>query len=128
MLMPDVTEILDDPEIGGGEPFQVQRVKNNRSRGHITRDVETIEVTGNIQPQDRSSQPSTAEDLLNEGIVIYACFEFRTGRNDGSPEYVGADEILYDGNRYRVTRVDNWSKWGFSIAYATKVMDVEEVV
>ena len=124
--MPDVTEILDDPEVGGGEPFQVVRYTGRRTLGTITKEAQTFDLTGNIQPQDMASQSSTAEDLLTENIVVYAKFGFQTGSNDGSNVYTSADEILYDGKRYRVTRVNDWHKWGFSIAYATRVMDTQE--
>ena len=123
MLMPDVTEIINDPEIGGGQPFQVRRVSNTRVLGGVTRNVETIDLIGNIQPQDMSSQSSTVEDTLNETIVIYANFGFQTGENTGDSPFTGADEILYDGKVYRVTSVNNWSEWGFSIANATRVRD-----
>ena len=126
MLMPDVTEILDDPEIGGGQPFTVIRNTVTRTLGSIVKTPETFNLSGNIQPQSMSSQTSTSEDTLNEGIVIYAKFAFQAGTNDGGYTFIGADEILYDGKRYRVTNVNNWSKWGFSIANATRVMDMEE--
>lgn len=127
MLMPDVTEILDDPEVGGGEPFQVVRYTITRTLGAITKTPEVFDLTGNIQPQDMASQSSTAEDLLTENIVVYAKFGFQTGSNDGGQTYTSADEILYDSKRYRVTRVSDWHKWGFSIAYATRVMDTEVI-
>ena len=123
MLMPDVTEIINDPEVGGGQPFQVRRVANTRVMGGVTRSVEVIDCTGNIQPQSLQTQSSTAEDLKTESIVIYACFSFSVGSNDGGVTFDGPDEILYDGKTYRVTSVNDWSDWGFSIAYATRVMD-----
>ncbi|MBP5460617.1 MAG: hypothetical protein J6Y20_00620 [Lachnospiraceae bacterium] len=122
MLLPDVTEILDDPEVGGGQSFQVIRRTVSRGLGTANSTETTYNVTGNIQPQDLSAQTSTSEDTETETIVIYAIFSFQTGENDGNGPYTSADEILYDGKRYRVTRVNNWSKWGFSIAYATRVM------
>lgn len=125
MLMPDITEILDDPEVGGGQPFQVKRYTNTRKLGSVTKKAKTYNVTGNIQPQDLSAQTSTSEDTLNESVVIYARFAFQAGENGGGATFTGADEILYNGKRYRVTRVNNWSEWGFSIAYATRVMDTE---
>ena len=127
MLLPDVTEIIDDPEIGGGQAFQVVRYTSTRTLGAITKTPKTYNLTGNIQPQDMSTQTSTSEDELNESIVIYAKFAFQAGENNGGTTYYGPDEIHYDGKRYRVTRVNNWSKWGFSIAYATRVMDMEVV-
>ncbi len=135
MLAPDVLEILDDPEVGGGVPFQVRRVTNKRSLGSVTREPVIYDVTGNIQPENKSSQSSTAEDLLSESIVVYAAFVFQTGSNPGEPvvttvndeavsvaSFVGPDEILYNGHVWRVTQVQNWEEWGFSVAHATKVM------
>ena len=122
--MPDVTEILYDPEVGGGQPFKVRRVENVRTAGSITRSETVTDLAGNIQPQEKGSQSSTVEDQQSETIVIYAAFTFQTGENGGSGSFIGPDEILYSGKTYRVTRVNNWSEWGFSIAYATRVMDM----
>jgi len=127
MLLPDVTEILDDPEVGGSQPFVLVRTTNRRTLGKVTVSKVNIPLTGNIQPQEMGSQSSTVEDTENETIVIYAKFGFQCGKNDGSNVFYGADEILYNNKRYRVTRVNNWIQWGFSIAYATRVMDVEVV-
>jgi len=123
MLMPDVLEILNDPEVGGGVAFKVRRVTNTRKLGGVTRTVQLFDVTGNIQPQDKSVQASTTEDSLSESIVIRAPFEFSVGGSDGEVSFNGEDEILWDGRVWRVVRIDNWSKWGFSVAYATLVMD-----
>ena len=122
MLMPDVTAILDDPEVGGGQAFQVIRNASVRSMGGYTKTPMTYNATGNIQPQEMSNQSSTAEDLLNESIVVYSTFLFQTGSNSGT-SIVEADIIVYDNLHWRVTRVDDWSKWGYSRAYATRVRD-----
>lgn len=121
MNLPDVLENLNDPELGGGVAFQVKRTVNTRAMGNVTQETEYLNVTGNIQPQTKSSQASTPEDPRTEEIVIYAAFEFQLGANDGD-KFTGPDEILFNGNTYRVTRVNNWSDWGFSIAYAERVM------
>lgn len=123
MLMPDVTEIIDDPEVGGGQPFKVHRVTNTRVKGSVTRSVEVIDCTGNIQPQSLQTQPSTAEDERTETIVIYSRFVFSVGSNDGGVTFGGPDEVLYNGKTYRITSVNDWADWGFTIAYATRVMD-----
>lgn len=127
MLMPDVTEIIDDPEIGGGQAFTVIRYESRRALGAVSVEKvpHTFNLVGNIQPQDLSNQTSTTEDTRNESIVIYAKFAFQIGENEGGASYTGPDEILYDNKRYRVTRVNNWAKWGFSIADATRIMDYE---
>jgi len=124
MLMPDVTDILDDPEVGGGVTFTVTRNKSVRNRGGYKKTPEKYTATGNIQPQDMNNQSSTAEDLLNESIVIYSTFLFQAGSNTGA-SIVEADVVSYNGLSWRVTRVDNWHDWGFSRAYATRIMDVK---
>ena len=126
MLMPDVTEILNDPEVGGGQAFTVRRVQNVRVLGGVERKVTTYAVTGNIQPQELSVQSSTVEDLRNESIVIRAMFDFKVGNNEGGSAFDGEDEVLWDGAVWRITRVENWIKWGFTTAYATRVMDIIE--
>ena len=127
MLLPDVTTILSDPEVGGGQSFQVKRTSCTRSLGKITKTVSVVDVIGNVQPQDKSSQTSTSEDNLNESIVVYAPFNFCIGEDDGNAyaTFNGADEIVYNSKLYRVTRVSDWYEWGFSIAYATRVRDME---
>ena len=40
MLNPDVTEILDDPEVGGGVSFQVKRTTNARVLGSVEQTTE----------------------------------------------------------------------------------------
>ena len=126
MLMPDVTPILDDPEVGGGQSFQVLRTRTTRTFNTQTEKLgetpqtQTFNATGNIQPQAKNVQPSTAEDLLNEGIVVYSTFIFQAGSTDDTG-FTGPDEIIYNGIRWRVTQVDNWKEWGFNIAYAMRV-------
>ena len=121
MLLPDVLEIIDDPELGGGVSFQVIRTLSSREVGTVVNNEVTIEATGNIQPQNKSTQSSTVEDNLSEGIVIYSTFIFQTGENNGGSHFVGPDQIFWGGHRWRVTSVDNWENWGFTIARAEKV-------
>ena len=121
MNLPDVLEIIDDPEVGGGVAFQVRRVVNRRVMGDVVQTEEILNATGNIQPQEKRSQGSTPEDLKIERIVIYSTFQFRMGANEGA-KFTGPDEILFNGNTYRLTSVNNWSDWGFMIANAERVM------
>lgn len=122
MLMPDVTEILDDPEVGGGVSFQVRRKTTRRVRGNVETTERNFTATGNIQPQSKGNQPSTVEDQQNESIVVYSTFTFQNGVNNGTSIFTQTDEILYRGKVYRVTHVDDWSEWGYTRAYATHDM------
>ena len=123
MLMPDVTAILNDPEVGGGVGFQVIRSSAVRSRAGYNKTSTVYNATGNVQPQNMSNQPSTVEDLLDESIVVFSTFAFQTGSNIGT-SIVEADIIVYNNVNWRVTRVDNWSEWGYTRAYATRVRDI----
>ena len=122
MLNPDVTEILDDPEVGGGQPFLIRRPKQVRTKGSVTLVTEESAATGNIQPADKSATQDTNEDQLNEQIVIRTTAYLQAGTRDASGVYQ-ADEIIWNGIRWRVTRVENWIEWGFVSAYATRVRE-----
>ena len=126
MLLPDVTAILYDPEIGGGQAFQVIRTTGVRSRSGYTQTPTYFNATGNVQPQELSNQSSTAEDLLNESIVIYSTFSFQVGSNSVE-SIIEADIVIYDNKFWRVTRVNDWSKWGCTTAYATRIRDMVAV-
>ena len=121
MLLPDVLEIIDDPEVGGGVEFQVIRTVTTRKLGTVENVTQKINATGNIQPEGKGIQASTLEDPMNEGIVIYSTFIFQTGENSGGISFTGPDEVIWNGIRWRLTRVDNWADWGFTIAHAERV-------
>ena len=122
MLMPDVTAILYDPEVGGGQEFTVTRNSSVRKKGGYTKTPTVTTAIGNIQPQEMSNQTSTSEDLLTESIIIYSTFCFQTGSNTGS-SIIEADLVFWNNLYWRVTRVEDWSKWGYTRAYATLVRD-----
>ena len=122
MLNPDVTEILDDPEVGGGQAFLIRRPKQIRVKGSVDLQVQEIWATGNIQPADKSATQGANEDQLNEQIVIRTTAYLQAGTRDESGVYQ-ADEIIWNRIRWRVTRVENWIEWGFVSAYATRVRE-----
>ena len=122
MLDPDVREILDDPEVGGGVSLLIRRPTQVRVKGSIEQTYEEIPATGNIQPQEKSAGQTANEDQLNESIVIRTTAYLQAGSRENGAVY-GADEITYKGIRWRVTRVDNWYDWGFVTGYATRVRE-----
>lgn len=123
MLMPDVTAILYDPEVGGGQTFQVTRNYSVRKKGGYEKTPTVTTAIGNIQPQEMGNQTSTSEDLLNESIVIFTTFFFQTGSNTGS-SIIEADIVFWNNLYWRVTRVEDWSKWGYTKGYATRIRDM----
>lgn len=122
MLNPDVTEILDDPELGGGLAFLIRRPKQVRVKGSVELVTEEIPATGNIQPAEKTATPNANEDQLNERIVIRTTAYIQAGTRDATGVYQ-ADEIIFKGIRWRVTQVENWIDWGFTSAYATRVRE-----
>ena len=126
MLMPDVTAILYDPEVGGGQPFDVIRTNSVRDRGGYKKTATTIHAVGNIQPNEMKNQASTLEDLLSQSIVIYSTFCFQTGSNNGD-SIVEADIVIWNDLHWRVTQVEDWSKWGYTRAFATRTMEYQTV-
>ena len=122
MLDPDVREILDDPEVGGGVSFLIKRKKQIRVKGSVNEEVTDIPATGNIQPVNKSIQQTANEDQLDEQIVIRTTAMLQAGTRSAEGVF-GADEVVYQDIRWRVTRVDNWMEWGFVTAYATRVRE-----
>ena len=121
MLNPDVTELLDDPDLGGGESFTV--VRETRRRSLAANQSEQVirrrfAVTGNVQPaQTEDLQLLPEENRSERVIVIRSKFTFELG-TDGKSSYAPADLIIYDGKVWKATRVDHWSAWGFTTTYA----------
>lgn len=121
MLLPDVTALLTDPSLGGGVPFTVCRRLFRRVHGSVRPEqTETFTERGNLQPaQPTELQQLADEDKQSEVLVIRSTFAFQTG-SDAGQTFTAADEVTFGGCCWRVFRVENWSRWGFTVAYATK--------
>ena len=121
MLNPDVTDLLDDPELGGGVAFTVVRQTRRRTLSAYQDEEVTPEkftATGNIQPaQEEALNLLPEEDRSERVIVIRSTFVFQLGHDDGS-EYVQPDFVIYDDAVWKVERMDHWTAWGFTVAYA----------
>lgn len=118
--LPDVTFLLDDPALGGGVAFTVvrqSRVLSLLSDASVT--TEYIPATGNIQPAQPEDLQQLPEEQRHETvIVIRSTFKFRLASDVNGVQHL-PDEIDYHGNRWKVTRVDQWAAWGFTTAWAT---------
>lgn len=127
MLFPDVTEILVDPDIGGGLEFTAVRTTKHRTlRGELETEIEETVCRGNIQPaQPEDLEQMPQEDRKQTVIVIRSTFHFQLG-SDGDGEYTLPDEVKFDGKRYKINRVDDWSPWGFTTAWAVHRREVDE--
>lgn len=124
-LSPDITNILTDPDVGGGQQFTVVRQRITRKlNGAGTSVVTRTTCKGNIQPaQAIDLQQMPEEDRTSQTIVIRSTFHFSLGV-DGTGWYEPPDEVVYSGKTYKVNRVDDWDAWGFTTAWAILRKDV----
>lgn len=119
--MPDITELLDDPDVGGGQSFQVERTSGIRANGKKVPSTPTLHnATGNIQPaQPKELERLPEEDRKKNVIAIRSTFNFQMGSDDGGKAYTDPDVVIIGGKRYRVLKIDDWSLYGFQCAFAT---------
>lgn len=121
-MLPNVTALLNDPDLGGGKAFEVKRTILERKAGKLVPyRVLTFSASGNIQPagtHDLEKLPQ--EDRIKEIMVFRSTFVFQMGEEteEGS---VQTDEITFKGNLYRVLKIENWGEYGMYYAYASKV-------
>lgn len=118
-LLPDIRELLTDPDLGGGVSIIVTRKTYKRSYGHVEEaQTATYNVFGNAQPAGSVDLQSMAdEDRKTDTVIIRSTFDFQIGEDKGDT-FTAADEVAVFGRLWRVTRVEPWSPWGFTVAYA----------
>lgn len=121
ILSPDVTEILDDPEIGGGQKFTVFRRKATNGIDGVMKKTEIFQHTGNVQPASPDDlQLLSEEERSSPTIVIRSTFMFQMGENTGAnATYTEPDEVQAMGHVWKISRLDPWNAWGFTTAWFT---------
>ena len=118
MLSPHVSMLLDDPALGGGQPFEIHRRTVNRVTG--ADDTEPIKATGNIQPASPDDMARLPEADRPQRVKVFRSKALmQTGHDDGE-SYTHKDVLHYEGKEYNVLQVDPWEAWGMSFAYATE--------
>lgn len=121
MLNPDILSVLNDHDVGGGQPFTIIRATATRVKGRDTAPtLQTIEATGSVQPADRNALEQIPEgDRDNDVIVIRTETMIQNGETTDTGD-VMPDEILYHDHRYKVIRTGEWQRWGMYVAYAVR--------
>lgn len=118
MLRPDVSMLLNDPELGGGQAFEIHR--RERNRVNDTDVVTKIPASGNIQPASPEDLNQLPEADRTKAILVFRSkTPMQLGSDDGET-YTAKDELHYAGKVYNVLQVDNWGAWGMYFAYATE--------
>ena len=120
-LLPDITGLLDDPDVGGGQAFVIIRTTVQRRKGRAsTPTVERIPATGSVQPVSENQLEQLPEgDRDQADYIIRSTTPFQDGSSSGT-ETVLPDEIEYDGERYKLLKTKEWHKWGMHVAIVTR--------
>ena len=113
-LMPDVTELLFDPDLGAQE-FVVTRRTGKWVGGRLTVDTEeTLIAIGIIQPPSAEQLAFFPEGERRKGqIVIYTTTTLHL--TEGTDI---ADDIMWNGEQYKLVNVKRWDDYGYVEAYA----------
>lgn len=115
-LLPDVTELLVDPDLGAQE-FTVRRRKGRWYRGELVADKdETFTAIGIIQPPSSEDLQFFPEGERRRGMVaIYT--QTMLHMTEGKDV---SDDITWNNEAYKIVRVDRWDDYGYCVAYAQK--------
>lgn len=113
-LMPDVTELLFDPDLGAQE-FEVTRRTGKWSGGRMAvESEETIKAIGIIQPPSAEQLAFFPEGERRKGqIVIYTTTTLHL--TEGTDI---TDDVTWNGEKYKLVNVKRWDDYGYVEAYA----------
>jgi len=124
-LRPDVTELLNDPDIGGGQSFDIIRRTLVREKGRLgAEQTVTIKATGTLQPAGFEALQQLPEADRSENVmIIRTTTPLQIGKSGDASDTL-SDEIEYSGEKYKILQLKDWGKWGMYVAYVTRVGDV----
>lgn len=117
-LMPDVTHLLTDPELGA-QTFAVTRTTGVWVGGRLTfpdGSEETFNAVGIIQPPSPDHLQYFPEGERREGEKVIYTKTILHMSDKGNV----SDVITWHGEAYKIVRVDRWDDWGYCAAYAVK--------
>ena len=107
-LLPDITGLLDDPDVGGGQSFTILRTTFVRVKGRASAyEQSAIPATGSVQPADRNQLEQLPEGDRDRAVLV---IRSKTPILMGDSDTL-TDEILYHGERYKVLRTAEWQRW-----------------
>lgn len=113
----DVTDLLIDPDLA--EPLVIQRQKETvTDKGRETNTVETFHSFGVVQPKDTAiggNEVTRGADGMFRAAALIIITPFRL-RGPG-PGYQ-PDQVIWQGDPYVVTLVNNFTRYGAGFVYA----------
>lgn len=113
-LMPDVTMLLHDPDLGAQE-FTVKRRTGKWQGGRMTVSTETtFSAIGVIVAPSAEQLAFFPEGERRKGqIVIHTTAMLHL--SEGSDI---SDDVTWRGDQYKLVNVERWDDYGFVVAYA----------
>lgn len=123
MLLPDITDLLYDYDVGGNQPFVIKRTTISYRKGRYNAShTKTIKAAGSIQPSGVNPLNQTPDGDRDDAVYIVRT---RTAMQMGSTNEDGttvlSDEIIYLGDRYKILSVKEWHAWGMYVAFMTRI-------
>ena len=116
MLMPDVTSLLLDPDLGA-QSVTVKRTTGLWQGGRFVPQTTTsFQAVGNLQPATPEQLEFFPEGERREGQMVFYTKTtlYLTEGNEVS------DVLVWRGEEYKIINLNRWQDWGFNIAYAQK--------
>ena len=115
-LNPDVTELLTDPDLGAQE-FPLRRRTGKWQGGRMLVDQdETITAIGVIQPTSSEMLQFFPEGERRNGMITIFTQTILRESDDKKT----SDDVTWQGETYKVVRVDRWDDYGYCVGYAAK--------
>lgn len=116
MLMPDVTQLLEDDDLGA-QQFTITRRTGQWDEGDfVVKSTETITATGIIQPPSSEELSFFPEGERRKGLIAIWT---KTPMHLTEGEEI-TDDVTWRSEQYKVIRIDRWSDYGYCVAYAQK--------
>ena len=118
MLMPDVTALLVDTELGA-QTVTVKRKTGSWQGGRFVvgeNGTQTLSVIGILQPASPEQLEFFPEGERREGQVVFYT-QTTLYLTEGSEI---SDRLMWQGEEYKIININRWQDYGFNIAYAQK--------
>ena len=123
MLLPDITDLLYDQEVGGNQPFTIKRTTITYRKGRYAEATpEYIPASGSVQPSGINALEQLPEGDRDKAVYIVrtrTAMQMGSVNDDGST--VLPDEIIYMNDKYKILMVKEWQAWGMYVAFMTRI-------
>jgi len=119
----NITEIVLDPDFAQPAAFTVYRTTGTWTGGRFVSTAATLQYNGSIIPMTtKEMQQLPQGDQVTGAVVIYTPLILNTTRLDQNTLTTGgtSDEILWQGERWKILNVRNFVEFGYYRATAVR--------